>query len=364
MRLPIVLILTAIGCWAQGLAPSPFIGGGGGGGDIVGPGSATDGCIALFNGATGKSLKCGVGSIDASGNVTGLLSISLGGATNACDGTAGCIQYSQGTAPSTLPANTVMVYAPTAVTSYNQKLLAAAATGVRYETLSGSTLTPSILGTTGTAGSVVLSGGSPTFTGTPVLAVAAATSLALGGCSISSYDLCTTNAIFISDTATLAGYRVQADGTGLTIAGVGASIGISFTDGATYDTRRTTISQASNGVAQIGTTTKNALGSLLLTDITASGGFKSSASQTTVSGSTSGSAVFAQPFTGGAYKKVVIFLSALLGTASYTYPTAFSNTPSCFASGAVACGILTSTSTTAVTATGATSTGYIVLEGY
>ncbi len=87
----------------------------------------------------------------------------------------------------------------------------------------------------------------------------------------------------------------------------------------------------------------------------------SSATQTTVNCSTSGSVVFSEPFAGSSYKKVVIYENACVGTASYTYPTAYTETPM-ISSASLASTI--SASTTAVTVTGSTSTGFAFLEGY
>jgi hypothetical protein len=100
------------------------------------------------------------------------------------------------------------------------------------------------------------------------------------------------------------------------------------------------------------------------TNIQANTAFLFAGTQTTVSCSTSGTAIFAQPEQGSHDKKVLIHLTACLGTASYTYPVAFTNTPSIYASNNVAAGVLTSVSTSAVTVTGATSTGSIFLEDY
>ena len=56
---------------------------GGGSGDVVGPASATDTAIALYDGITGKLIKNSVVLCDASGNITGVLSITgpAGGST-------------------------------------------------------------------------------------------------------------------------------------------------------------------------------------------------------------------------------------------------------------------------------------------
>lgn len=99
-------------------------------------------------------------------------------------------------------------------------------------------------------------------------------------------------------------------------------------------------------------------------NVTIANSLKLSSTQTSVGGSTSGTAVFAQPFQGSSYKVVIIKLAALVGTASYTFPTAFTTTPSVVATDDVAAGIVTSKSTSAVTVTGTTTTGTIKLIGY
>lgn len=133
------------------------------------------------------------------------------------------------------------------------------------------------------------------------------------------------------------------------------------------------IQSATNSTTDIGsgytTAAKPTKNTTILGGISSTGsaqftGLNLNSTQTVVNNSTSGTTTFSEPQQGSSYKVVIIKLNAGLGTASYTFPVAFTTAPSVIATDDVTAGIVTSKSTSAVTVTGSTTTGSLMLIGY
>jgi hypothetical protein len=115
-----------------------------------------------------------------------------------------------------------------------------------------------------------------------------------------------------------------------------------------------------NGQTADGTTppTNNATGTISGNQLSLA------ATQTTVNASTSGSVVFSEPMQGGSLKMVVAYCNNSTGTASFTFPTAFTNAPAVVSTSGPAASVVTSLSASAITVTGSSTTGPLVLIGY
>lgn len=88
--------------------------------------------------------------------------------------------------------------------------------------------------------------------------------------------------------------------------------------------------------------------------------------QTNIAGSTTGSIYVSQIERGSAFKKVVVYVAALTGTASYTFPVAFTFTPAIIVDAnptGIPASAVTSLSATGFTITSAGSSGNIFFEG-
>ncbi len=83
--------------------------------------------------------------------------------------------------------------------------------------------------------------------------------------------------------------------------------------------------------------------------------------QTIVTGSTSGTSIFSQPQNSTNLKSVLIYCNSLLGTATYIFPTPFIFIPDKLGSHT---SLITSLSTTSITVSGNTSSGFIQLYGF
>lgn len=93
------------------------------------------------------------------------------------------------------------------------------------------------------------------------------------------------------------------------------------------------------------------------------GSMDSAAPQTTLTGS-AGTAICSQPFQGSSYKKVIIYLNGYTDTGSqtFTFPTAFTNTPYIYGLAAGVSGATVSSSS--ITFTTTLLSGFVFVEGY
>jgi len=101
----------------------------------------------------------------------------------------------------------------------------------------------------------------------------------------------------------------------------------------------------------------------VLLSVSGLGSLNSAIAKTTYNGSVSGTAVWSMPFQGSAFKKFIIYLSALNDVGgTITFPTAFSHTPVIYGT-AASLAICTASTTTFTIGAAATITGYVICEG-
>lgn len=143
-------------------------------GDVVGPGSSTDNAIARFDSTTGKIIQNSGVIIDDSNNITGAVSVAATSYLKA-GGNATAAGYIELLEDSDNGSNKLTITAPASIASD------------RTATLPDATGTFTLLGNSSTgSGSVVLAT-SPTMV-TPILGVAAATSINFGDEALDKYD--------------------------------------------------------------------------------------------------------------------------------------------------------------------------------
>jgi hypothetical protein len=135
----------------------------------------------------------------------------------------------------------------------------------------------------------------------------------------------------------------------------------SSTDTAAINSQGTSFFNGGN-VAVGSTTTPYTLG--VTGSLGVSGAIAPNTAQTSVAASTSGTATFSEPFQGASFKQVMIYLSSVTGTANYAFPTAFSHTPVVLSTSGLAPSTVTKLTSTNATVTGASSTGFLFVEGF
>ena len=104
-------------------------------------------------------------------------------------------------------------------------------------------------------------------------------------------------------------------------------------------------------------------------DMSIAGSLSLATSQTTITGTTAGSAIASMPFQGSSYKKVIVYLDGYENDSTtaqtYKFPVAFTYTPSTTNNSASVPGVTVSTTELSLAPDTTTAyTGWIIIEGY
>lgn len=171
----------------------------------------------VSKGAQGSGTNC---TIDDNGNLTLAGGLSTGGSTSGCNGTAGCVEYGAGTAPSALTTSAIQEIAPTSVTAYRVTKPTAACSGFQRWANSSNVVTETCAelsgdATTSGSGAVTIAANAVTSAKMAAVNTRRLCTIVVGadnGSALADADLAQNDQCLVPAAATVQEIFVKADG--------------------------------------------------------------------------------------------------------------------------------------------------------